>query len=91
MMQKYQTMPKSTFCNFCKSVGHEDKDCRTLEMMKERTSDAYRMQVEPMTGPPVHKYNNAQQFTVPPQYIIMHANNIIKYHSIIHSIIHVCR
>ena len=26
MMQKYQTMPKSTFCNFCKFVGHEDKD-----------------------------------------------------------------
>jgi hypothetical protein len=45
MMKKYQTMPKSTFCNFCKSVGHEDKDCRTLEMMKERTSDAYRIVV----------------------------------------------
>ena len=53
MMKKYQTLPKSTLCNFCKSMGHEDKDCQTLEMMKERTSDAYRMQDEPMTGPPV--------------------------------------
>jgi hypothetical protein len=43
MMQKYQTMPKSTFYNFCKFVGHEDKDFQTMEMMKERTSDTYRM------------------------------------------------
>jgi hypothetical protein len=49
MMQKYQTVPKTTFCNFCKSVGHEDKDCRTLEIMKERTSDTYRVQDELMT------------------------------------------
>jgi hypothetical protein len=46
MMQKYQTMPKSTFYNFCKFFGHEEKDCRTLEMMKERTLDAYRMQAK---------------------------------------------
>jgi hypothetical protein len=66
MMQKYQTIPKSTFCNFCKSVGHEDKDCRTLEIMKERTSYAYRVQDELMTTQPMcnNKYNNAQQ----PQY-----------------------
>ena len=54
MMQKYQEVPKSTFYNFFKSVGNEDRDCRTLEMMKERTSDAYRMQVEPL----VQQYNN---------------------------------
>jgi hypothetical protein len=50
MMQKYKTKPKSTFCNFCKSVGHEEKKCRTLELMKKRTSDAYRMQDELMAG-----------------------------------------
>jgi hypothetical protein len=37
MMQKYQTIPKSSYFNFCKSVGHDDKDCRTMEMMRERT------------------------------------------------------
>jgi hypothetical protein len=58
LMKKYQTIPKSTFYNLCKFVGHEDKDCRTLEIMKERTSDAYRMQVEPMIGPFVQQYNN---------------------------------
>jgi hypothetical protein len=60
MMQKYQTMPKSTFYNFFKFVGHEEKDCRTLEIMKERTSDAYKMQDVPMTGPPKQQYNNTQ-------------------------------
>jgi hypothetical protein len=40
-------------------------------MMKERTSYAYRMQAELMTGPPVHN--------------IFHCHlNIIRYHSIIH-------
>jgi hypothetical protein len=50
MMKKYQTMPKTTFCNFCKLVGHEYKDCRTLEIMKERTSYTYRVQDELITG-----------------------------------------
>jgi hypothetical protein len=53
MMQKYQTIPKSKLCNFFKFVGHEDKDCRTMELMKERTSDAYRKKVELMKGPPM--------------------------------------
>jgi hypothetical protein len=77
MMQKYQTIPKSSYCNFCKSVGHDDKDCRTMDLMRERTSDTYRVQEEMMTGkvapqfnqvPP--PYNTAQQQynTVQPQY-----------------------
>jgi hypothetical protein len=41
MMQKYKTEPRSTFCNFCKLVGHEETNCRNLELMKERTLDAY--------------------------------------------------
>jgi hypothetical protein len=43
MIRKYQTIPKSSYCNFYKSVGHNDKDCRTMELMRERTSDAYRV------------------------------------------------
>jgi hypothetical protein len=56
------------------SVGHEDKDCRTLEIMKERTSYTYRVQAELMTGQPMQQftmqpqYNNVQKFIVPPQY-----------------------
>jgi hypothetical protein len=52
MMQKYQKTPKSAFCNFYKSIEHEDKGCRTLEMMKERTSNAYIMQYELMIEKP---------------------------------------
>jgi hypothetical protein len=39
-------MPRNLFCNFCKSVGHEEKDCRTFDLMRERTSDMYRIQEE---------------------------------------------
>jgi hypothetical protein len=60
MMQKYETVPKNTFCNFCKSLGHEDKDFQTLEVMKERNLDAYRMHDEPMIGQPTQLYSNAQ-------------------------------
>jgi hypothetical protein len=49
MMQKYQTVTKTTFCNFSKLVGHEDKECKDLEIMKERNSNAYRVQDELMT------------------------------------------
>jgi hypothetical protein len=66
MMQKYKTKPKSTFCNFCKSVGHEDKNCRTLELMKERTSDAYKMQDELMEGHTAPQFGNVQQFQAVP-------------------------
>jgi ribosomal protein S18 len=50
LMQKYRTIPKSTFCNFCKSVGYEDKDYRTLDMMKEQITDTYRVHDEHVTG-----------------------------------------
>jgi alpha-acetolactate decarboxylase len=57
MMQKYQTVPKSSYCNFCKSMGHEDKYCITMELMRERTSDAYRVQEEMMTGQVAPQFN----------------------------------
>jgi hypothetical protein len=56
-MQKYQTVLKNSYCTFCKSVGHDDKDCRTMELMRERTSDAYRVQAEMMTGQAAPQFN----------------------------------
>jgi hypothetical protein len=50
MMQKYQTIPKSSYCNFCKLVGHDEKDCKTMDLVRQRTSDAYRVQEEMMTN-----------------------------------------
>jgi hypothetical protein len=46
LLYKYQTITKSTFHNFCNSVGHEDKDYRTLEIIKETNADTYRVQFE---------------------------------------------
>jgi hypothetical protein len=34
------------FCNFCKSVGHDEKDCHALDLMREHTTDAYIVQGE---------------------------------------------
>jgi hypothetical protein len=50
MMQKYQTNPNNYYFTFCMSVGPDEKHCRTMEMMWERTSDTYRVQVEMMIG-----------------------------------------
>jgi hypothetical protein len=68
MMQKYKKVPKSSYFIFCKLVGHDDKDCRTMELMREITSNTYRVKVEMMTvqvapefiqvSPP---YNNVHQ------------------------------
>jgi hypothetical protein len=49
MMHKYQKVPKSSYCNFFKSVGHDDKYFRTMDMMRERTSKTYRVQEKMMT------------------------------------------
>jgi hypothetical protein len=49
MMQRYKTVPKSSYCNFYKSVSHDDKDCRTMELMREINTDTYRVQAEMMT------------------------------------------
>jgi hypothetical protein len=31
-------------------VSHDEKDCRTMELMRERTTYTYRVQEEMMTG-----------------------------------------
>jgi hypothetical protein len=63
MMQKYQTIPKNVYCTFCKSVGNGDKDCRTMDLMRERTSATYRVKTEMMKGKDAPQFNQA-----PPQY-----------------------
>jgi len=49
-------------------VGHDEKYCRTIDLMRERTSDMYKMQEKMITGkttPPFNQvpppYNNLQQ------------------------------
>jgi len=42
-MQKYVQSPVNLYCNFCKSVGHDEKDCRSLNLLQDRTRDVYDM------------------------------------------------
>jgi hypothetical protein len=46
LLQKYQSTPRNLFCNFCKSVGHDEKDYCAFNLMREHTVDAYKIQEE---------------------------------------------
>jgi hypothetical protein len=74
-------VPKSSYYNFFKSVVHDEKDFRTMELMRERTLETYRVQVEMMIGQDAPDFNQVptpyntttQQYnTAHPQYNIMH-------------------
>jgi hypothetical protein len=62
-------------------MGHEDKNCRTLKLIKERISDAYKMQAQLMTRQTapqfgnVHQFQELPEFLQPPQY-----NQAPQYH-----------
>ena len=49
--------PRVHIANFSKLVGHDDKDCRTMELMRERTLDIYRVQEEMGTGKNTPQFN----------------------------------
>jgi hypothetical protein len=43
-MKKYvQTLIK-LYCTFCKSMGHDDRDCRDYDLMHKRSRDIYKIQ-----------------------------------------------
>jgi hypothetical protein len=88
MMQKYKTVRKFSYCIFCKLVGRDDKDCRTMELMRKRNPYTYRVQEEMMKGqfsphfiqvPP--PYNNVQRQynNVQPQYNPSQYNQVPQY------------
>jgi hypothetical protein len=78
-------------------VGHDDKDCKTIDLMRERTSYTYRVQEEIIIGqvapqfnqvPP--PYNNAEKHyknvqpqynNVQPQYNPMQYNQVPRYNA----------
>jgi hypothetical protein len=57
LIQKYQTIARNLFCIFCKSIGHEKKDSRTVYLMRECTLDAYIIQWEDESEGWVPQYN----------------------------------
>jgi hypothetical protein len=58
-MQKYVQIPTKVYCTFCKSVGHNDRDCRAFDLMHERSRDIYKIQGE------VHQEGNNAQYNSP--------------------------
>lgn len=49
LLEKYTQTPQQLYCNFCRSVGHDEGTCRSYDLMMERTL-AYRMQTEVQGG-----------------------------------------
>jgi hypothetical protein len=45
-MHKYQITARNLYCNFLKSVGHDEKDWCTLDLMREHNVDSYIVQGE---------------------------------------------
>ena len=44
LLQRYGQVPKNPYCKFCKFVGHNEYECRSYDLMRERTY--YRVQNE---------------------------------------------
>ena len=49
LLQNFVLTPQQLLCNFCKSVGHDERHCYSYEMMMEWTP-TYQMPAE--TQPP---------------------------------------
>jgi hypothetical protein len=45
-LQKYVQTPTNLYYTFCKSVGHNDRDCRAYDLMHERSRGIYKIQGE---------------------------------------------
>jgi len=45
LLQKYTQNSQQLFCNFCRSVGHDECTCRSYELMMDRTP-TYRVHAE---------------------------------------------
>ena len=43
---KVVSTPTNLFCTFCRSAGHDEKDCRAYQLLKEKTGDTYLMKNE---------------------------------------------
>jgi hypothetical protein len=45
-MQKYVKTPTNLYCTFCKSIGHDDRDCRAYDLMHEVRDTYIRVKVK---------------------------------------------
>ena len=45
-LHKIVSTPDKLYCKFYRSLGHEEKDYRALQLLQEKTMDAYLMKNE---------------------------------------------
>jgi len=48
---------------FCKSIGHDDMDCRDYDLMHERSRDIYKIQGELQQEGNTTQYNSQEEET----------------------------
>ncbi len=46
LLKRYVQVAKNPYCKFCNFMGHNEDECRSFNLMMERTHDAYRVQVD---------------------------------------------
>ena len=54
LLQKYTKNSQQLFCNFCRSVGNNERTCRSYELMMHRTP-TYRFQEKSIAPWPDHR------------------------------------
>ena len=57
-LQKIVSEPARLYCKFCRSIGHEEKDYKALQLLQEKMMDTYLMK----------NYEQMQDEQVQPQY-----------------------
>lgn len=60
LLQKYVQTPKNFFFTFCKSMGHDENNCRVYELMIERTQDVYAMQSDQQNNNGTMQYDQGR-------------------------------
>jgi hypothetical protein len=58
-MKKYVQIPTNLYFTFFKSVGNDDRDCRSYDLMHKRSRDIYKIQGE------LQKEGNTTQYNSP--------------------------
>jgi transcription initiation factor TFIID subunit TAF12 len=62
-MKKFVQTPTNFYCMFCKSIGHDDMDCRDYDLMHERSRDIYKIQGELQQEGNTTQYNSQEEET----------------------------
>jgi hypothetical protein len=58
-MKKYVQTATNVYYTLCKSIEHDDRDCRDYDLMHERLRDIYKIQGE------VQQEGNTMQYNSP--------------------------